>query len=65
MQNSSTRNEIFNTIMNSHEYMADFMKAANNNEHARMMMQKNNQMMNQNGNMGMNNQQGDTNNGQW
>jgi hypothetical protein len=61
MQNSKTRTEIYNTIMNSHEYMGEFMNATNQNKHATMMMQQNNRMMNQNGNMPLNHQQANMN----
>lgn len=45
LENKETRTEIFNTIMNDHELMTDFMNAMHNNEHAMMMMKGNNQMM--------------------
>ncbi len=54
LEKPKTRTEIFNTIMNSHELMTDFMKAANGNEHASMMMRQNSRMSENNGNMGMN-----------
>jgi hypothetical protein len=34
-----TRTEIFNTILNDHELMMDFMKAMKGNDHAMMTMQ--------------------------
>ena len=54
LEKPKTRTEIFNTIMNSHELMTDFMKAANGNEHASMMMRQNSRMSENNGNMEMN-----------
>jgi hypothetical protein len=54
LEKPETRNEIFNTIMNSHELMTDFMNSANGNQHAMMMIRQNDRMTEQNGNMGMN-----------
>lgn len=42
-----TRTEIYNAILNNHELMQDFMNSAKGNQHAMMMMNQNNQMMNQ------------------
>lgn len=62
LQNPKTRSELYSTIMNSHEYMSDFMEAANGNQHAMMMMR--NGMMDENGQMGMNEGHHMMNNGQ-
>lgn len=53
LQNKEERNETFNAILNNHELMMDFMEAMKGNEHAMMMMKSNNQMMDNNGKMGM------------
>jgi len=42
-----TRTEIFNTIMNDHQLMMEFMNAMQDNDHALMMMKQNHSMMNQ------------------
>jgi len=39
-----TRKEVFNTIMNDHELMMDFMNQMKGNQHAKMMMNENSQM---------------------
>lgn len=62
LQNPNTRSEIYNTIMNSHEYMSDFMESAHGNQHAMMMMR--NGMMGENGQMGMSEEHHMMNNGQ-
>ncbi|WP_340111674.1 hypothetical protein [Maribellus mangrovi] len=56
MQNKETRTEIFNAMVNNHQYMSDFMNMAKNNDHAMMMM--NNGMMGQQHQMNMNQNQG-------
>nr|NQU90284.1 hypothetical protein [Bacteroidota bacterium] len=48
-----TRTEIFNTILNDHVLMTDFMKSMKGNEHAMMMMKENQQMMGNDGKMEM------------
>jgi len=53
LENQETRTEIFNSILNNHELMTDFIHAMNNNSHAMMMMQQNSTMMgNQTGTAG-------------
>jgi hypothetical protein len=44
LENKNTRSEIFNTIMNDHELMMDFISAMKNNQHAMMMMKGSNMM---------------------
>lgn len=55
LEKQETRNEIFNSILNSHELMTKFIHAMNNNEHAMMMMNNSGTMMGHNGHMGMDN----------
>ncbi len=52
LQNTESRDVIFNTILNDNDLMIDFMKTMKQNKHAMMMMQ-NNQMPNQSKEMGM------------
>jgi len=53
LENQKTRTEVFNSILNSHEMMTEFIHAMNNNSHAMMMMQQNSTMMgNQTGTAG-------------
>ena len=57
LKKKDTRTEIFNTIMNDHELMTDFIYAMKGNQHAMMMMRENNMMgydehMGNEGNMG-------------
>lgn len=44
-----TRAEIFNTILNNHELMTEFMKNMKGNEHAMMMMEEDSKMMGHDG----------------
>lgn len=53
LENKEVRNETFNAIMNNHELMTDFIQAMKGNEHAMMMMKGNDQMMNNDGKAGM------------
>lgn len=45
LNKSDTRTEIFNTILNSHELMMEFMNAMEKNDHAMMMINENDQIM--------------------
>ena len=45
LENQETRTEIFNSILNNHALMTEFIHAMNNNDHAMMMMKENNSMM--------------------
>lgn len=58
LEKPDTRNEIYNTIMNNHQYMTEFMNAMHTNDHAMMMMRNNFSMMGQEstGHMGMSGQ---------
>ena len=47
------RTEVFNTILGDHQLMMEFMTAMKGNEHAMMMMQSNNEMMENKRGMGM------------
>ncbi len=51
LNNSETRSEIFNKILNDHQLMMDFMDAMQKSDHA-MMMMKENPMMTGNQTMG-------------
>lgn len=44
LKKKDSRTEIFNTIMNDHELMTDFINAMKGNQHAMMMMKGNNMM---------------------
>ena len=44
LNKKDTRTEIFNTIMNDHDLMMDFIDAMKGNQHAMMMMKGNNMM---------------------
>jgi hypothetical protein len=46
LENQKTRSEIFNSILNNHELMTEFIRAMNNNDHAMMMMREDSYMMN-------------------
>lgn len=48
LENQKTRSEIFNSILNNHELMTEFIHAMNKNDHATMMMRQNYSMMNNN-----------------
>jgi hypothetical protein len=41
LNNEKSRNEIFNTILNGHELMMDFIAAMKENDHAMMMLKAN------------------------
>ncbi|MFH4967879.1 hypothetical protein V8G61_06690 [Gaetbulibacter sp. M240] len=45
LENEKTREEIFNTIGNNHDYMMDFMESVQTNDHAMNMMQGHPMMM--------------------
>lgn len=45
LNNTETKSEIFNTILNDHQLMMDFMDAMKSNDHAMMMMRENAAMM--------------------
>lgn len=45
LENQQTRTEIFNSILNSHTLMTEFIHAMNGNDHAMMMMNENYSMM--------------------
>lgn len=53
MDNQKSRTEIYNSIVNNHEFMQEFIQTMNGNEHATLMMQNN---MHQNSRMMTNNQ---------
>jgi hypothetical protein len=53
LETPETRTEIYNTILNNHELMMEFMTAMKSNEHASMMMNGNNQMQKNVGKMRM------------
>ena len=53
LDKSETRTEVFNTILNDHQLMMEFMKEMKGNQHAMMMMKENNRMMKKDGNMEM------------
>ncbi|MCF8308841.1 MAG: hypothetical protein K9I68_07535 [Bacteroidales bacterium] len=53
LEKQETRTEIFNTIMNDHELMMDFMDAMQDNEHAMKMMRNKGHMMGNQGDMPM------------
>jgi hypothetical protein len=48
-----TRTEIFNTILENHELMTEFMKNMKGNEHAMMMMEEDSKMIGHDGEMEM------------
>lgn len=55
LNNPESRKEIFNTILNDHEYMTEFIQAMHGNQHAMMMMYgDNNYTIGKSGNMVMN-----------
>lgn len=54
LKNPENRIEIFNNILNNHEFMMEFMQSMQGNKHAMTMMQSNNEMMENKGGMGMN-----------
>jgi hypothetical protein len=56
LNNTETRKEVFNIILNDHGYMTEFMQAMHGSQHAMMMMKENNQMEGQAGNMEMKNE---------
>lgn len=45
LKNQETKKEIFNAIVDNHDYMMDFMETMQNNEHVMQMMQENKIMM--------------------
>jgi hypothetical protein len=45
LKNSETRSEVFKTIAESPDFMAEFMKSMQENNHAMQMMPGNNKMM--------------------
>jgi len=54
LSNSETRSEIFNSILNDHQLMMDFMAAVKDNDHAMMMMQADSAKMGNSSMGGMN-----------
>ena len=45
LDNATYRNEVFQTIINDHQMMTEFMEELQHNGHGMMMMQENEQMM--------------------
>ena len=45
LQNENARTELFKKIASNHEYMTEFMQIAMNEEHGKMMMMQNKDMM--------------------
>ncbi|WP_428741023.1 hypothetical protein [Tenacibaculum sp.] len=46
LKDQETKERIFKSIAENHEYMTEFMETMHNNEHAMQMMMNNNMMMN-------------------
>ncbi len=45
LEKDETRNEIFNSILNNHDFMMEFMKSMHTSNHAMQMMQGDKKMM--------------------
>jgi hypothetical protein len=54
LEKPETRKEIINSILNNHNYMTEFIQEMHGNQHAMMMLNGNNQMTGNQGDMGMN-----------